>query len=90
MNPHGHGKPEPVDPEHLVRMLEMELTQQRAARRQAGAPYRSFRLAGFTFLAAVILGALLAFYYVFYSGRLDDFRNRTGEPQSPTPAVIRP
>ena len=90
MNPHGDGKPEPVDPEHLLRMLEMELTQQRVARQRGGSPYRSFRLASFLFLAAVILGGLLAFFYVFSSGRLDDFRNRADGPPSPTPAVTRP
>ena len=90
MNPHGDGKPEPVDPEHLMRMLEMELTQLRVARQRAGTPYRGIRLASFIFLAAVILGALLAFFYVFFSGRLDDIRNRTDGQPSPTPAVTRP
>jgi hypothetical protein len=87
MNPHGDGKPEPVDPEQVLRMLEMELAQQRAARKQAGSPYRGFRLASFIFLFAVILGALLAFYYVFFSGNLDDFRTHNNAPATPAPSV---
>jgi hypothetical protein len=90
MNPHGDGKPEPVDPEHLVRMLELELAQQRLARQQAGSPYRGFRLASFVFLFAMIVGALLAFYYVFYSGALDEVRIRKNASPNPTPAVTRP
>jgi hypothetical protein len=87
MNPHGNGKPEPADPEHMLRMLDMELMQQRAARQRAGSPYRSFRLASFIFLFAVIVGGLLAFYYVFYLGGLDDLRSRDNAPPSPAPAV---
>jgi hypothetical protein len=39
-------------------------------------PFRSFRLASFIFLFAVIAGIILAFYYVFYSGGLDELRSR--------------
>ena len=89
MNPHGDGKNEPTDPEQLVRLMELELAQQRAARLRARSPYRNFRLASFIFLFAVIIGVVLAFYYVFYSGGLDELRSRK-EPQpaaaaSPTP-----
>src|SRR5471032_3279147 len=35
MNSNGESKPEPVDPEMLVRMLEIEMIQKRAARQQA-------------------------------------------------------
>ena len=38
MNPHGNGKPEPVDPEHMVRMLELEMMQQRALRQTGQRP----------------------------------------------------
>jgi hypothetical protein len=90
MNPHGNGKPEPTDPEQLLRAVELELMQQRAARQRAGSPYRAFRLASFIFLFAVILGALLAFYYVFYSGGLDEFRGRNEPRTKPTPASRQP
>lgn len=70
MNSNGDGKPEPVDPENVVRMLELELMQKRAARQMAGRRFSGLRAASFVFLFAVILGALLAFYYVFYSGSL--------------------
>jgi hypothetical protein len=90
MNPHGNGKPEPTDPEQLVRMLELELAQQRAARQRAGSPYRSFRLASFIFLFAVIVGALLAFYYVFYLGGLDEMRARNEPRARATPPSRTP
>ena len=90
MNPHGDGKNEPTDPEQLVRLLELQLAQQRAARLRARSPYRNFRLASFIFLFAVIVGVVLAFYFVFYSGGLDEFRSRsqpqpTAPPSSTTP-----
>jgi hypothetical protein len=90
MNPHGDGKPEPADPEQIARMLDVELMQQRMARQQAGSPYRAFRLASFIFLFAVILGALLAFYYVFYSGGLDEFRARNEPRPSASPSSHQP
>lgn len=90
MNPHGNGKPEPTDPEQLVRMLEIELMQQRAARERAGSPYRAFRLASFVFLFAVILGAALAFYYVFVAGGLNDFRSHTEPQRSTNPSTRAP
>ena len=90
MNPHSDGKPEPVDPDQVMRLLEIELAQRRAARQQAGSPYRGFRLASFVFLFAVLLGALLAFYYVFFSGGLDDFRSRSEPRPSATPSAHAP
>ena len=90
MNPHGNGKNEPTDPEQLLRLIDLELAQQRAARERARSPYRAFRLASFIFLFAVILGAVLAFYYVFVSGGLDEMRAR-GEPRpTATPAARAP
>lgn len=82
MNSNGDGKPEPVDPETVVRMLELELMQKRAARQMAGRRFGGLRAASFVFLFAVILGALLAFYYVFYSGNLDALQT----PPQPSPS----
>lgn len=78
------GKHEPADPENAVRLLELELMRQRVARQQAGAPCRGLRAASFIFLFAVILGALLAFYYVFYSGGLDEFHAHNAPKPSPS------
>ena len=50
MNSSGDGKPEPVDPETVVRMLELELMQKRAARQMAGRPLSGLRAASFAFL----------------------------------------
>jgi hypothetical protein len=82
MKSNGDGKQEPADPGDAVRMLELELIRQRATRQQAGAPYRGLRAASLFFFFAVVLGALLAFYYVFYSGGLDELRAR----HTPTPS----
>ena len=90
MNPHGNGKNEPTDPEQVLRLVELELAQQRAARLRARSPYRAFRLASFIFLFAVIIGAALAFYYVFVSGGLDDFRSRTQSKATATPSSHTP
>jgi hypothetical protein len=87
MNPNG-GKQEPADPENAVRMLELELMRQRAARQQAGTPYRGARAASFIFLFVVVVAALLAFYYVFYLGGLDEVRARNSPQPSPGATAI--
>jgi hypothetical protein len=90
MNPHGDGKPEPVDPEDLLRTLDLELARQRVVRQQEGSPYRALRVASFVFFFAVVLGVLLAFYYVFYSGGLDEFRARNESQPTATPVSQAP
>ena len=90
MNSNGDGKPEPADPENAVRMLELELMRQRTARQQGGTPYRGLRAASLCFFFAVVLGALLAFYYVFYSGGLDEFRARNPAEASPSANATSP
>ena len=87
MNPHGNDKPEPVDPEHMLRMLEIEMIQQRALRKQASARRGSLRTVSFLFLFLVILGAAVAAYFAFTSGRLDELRAHNDSASSPTPAV---
>lgn len=84
MNSNGDGKHEPADPENAVRMLELELMRQRATRQQAGAPYRGLRAVSFIFLFAVVLVAMLALYYLFSSGRLDELRARNAPTPSPS------
>ena len=90
MNPHSDGKPEPTDPDQVLRLVDLELTQRRLARQQAKSPYQAFRLASFIFLFAVIVGVALAFYYVFFSGSLDDYRARSGARPTATPAAKAP
>ena len=90
MNPHGDGKPEPVDPEQMLRMLEIEMMQQRALRNQASARRRTLRTVSFLFLFLVILGAAAAAYFAFTSGRVDELRARSNSASSPTPAVVTP
>jgi len=90
MNPRSDGKPEPNDPDQALRLLELELAQSRAARQRARSPYRAFRLASFVFLFAVLLGAVLAFYYVFVSGGLDEMRSRGAARPTATPSAQAP
>jgi hypothetical protein len=89
MNP-DEGKPEAKDPDQVLRLVELELAQRRAQREQARNPYRNFRMASFIFLFAVVLGALFAFYYVFFSGGLDELRSRGAARPSATPAADAP
>jgi hypothetical protein len=90
MNPHGDGKPEAKNPDEVLRLLDLELAQSRAKRAQAGSRYRGFRMASFLFLFVIIMGALVAFYYIFLSGGLDEFRSRGGARPSATPAAQAP
>ena len=90
MNSHGDSKPEPADADQTLRLLELELAQRRAALKNARSPYRGFRLASFVFLFAVLLGVVLALYYVFYSGGLDDFRTRRESMPKATPSTQAP
>ena len=90
MNSNDDGKPEPADPEQTVRLLELELMRQRTVRQQAGTPYRGLRAASLFFVFVIILGALLAFYYVFYSGGLDELRSRNPAEASPSANASSP
>ena len=74
MNSESDRKPEPIDPEANLRMIEMELMQQRAARQRAGNPYQGLRTASFIFLVLIIVGALAAFYYLLTSGKMEELR----------------
>jgi hypothetical protein len=74
------GKPEPVDPETAIRLLELELMQKRAFRQNSGKPYRGLRAASFIFLFLVILATLATVYYFFFSGRLEELRANSPPP----------
>jgi hypothetical protein len=88
MNRHGNGKPEPIDPEQMLRMLDLELMQKRALRKQASARRSNLRALSFFFLFVVIFGAAVAAYFAFTSGRLDELRAGQNPTSTPTPAAI--
>ena len=90
MNPRGDGKPEPTDPDQLLRLIDIELAQKRAARQNAPSPFRGFRMASFIFIFAVIIGVALAFYYVFYMGGIEDLRARNQSQPTATPPSRAP
>jgi hypothetical protein len=86
MNSHGDGKPEPADPELLLRMLDLELMQKRAQRQQESARRGNWRALSFLFLVIVIVAGFVAAYFAFSSGRLEELRARNAAPPSPTEA----
>lgn len=86
MEPQG-SKQEPVDPDAAERLLELELIKARAARQQAQARYRGLRTASFVFIFFVLLGTLLAFYYLFFLNGLDRVRRLNGSQPSPVPTA---
>ena len=90
MNPRGDGKPEPNDPDQILKLIDIELAQKRAARERAPAPFRGFKMVSFIFLFFVILGAVFAFYYVFISGGLDEMRSRNQTHPTATPSSSVP
>ena len=57
--------PKSKEIDDLSRLLELELIQKRATWQQAGERYRSFRAAGFAFLALLVLACLIGGYFVF-------------------------
>ncbi len=87
--PEGNRKPEVNDPEMMARLLELELAQKRAAWQRSHAQRRNLRIVSFFFLFLVLAGALLGFYFLFPSDRLDELkshRNNT-EQTSPSPSA---
>jgi hypothetical protein len=90
MNPDGDSKPEPSDPDKTLRLLELELAQRRNARERAGAPYRGFRTASFIFAFVIVVGALFAFYYVFFLRGVEDLRSHSEAGPTATPSAHTP
>jgi hypothetical protein len=84
MNSTSDGRPEPNDPDVALRMAELELMRQRAARQAAGKPYSGLRAASLIFFILVVIGTLIACYFAFRDGGLDRFRNI--QQSSPTAA----
>ena len=53
------------DPEKLSRLLELELIQKRAEWQRKSARYKKLKAVSILFLFAVILAALVGFYFIF-------------------------
>ncbi len=86
MNPPGDGKPEPPDPDQLLRMLDVELMQQRAVRQRIAARRNNRRALSFLFLFVILAGAAAAAYFAFATGRVEDLRARNSVTMTPTPS----
>jgi hypothetical protein len=76
-------KPNPIDPDNLARLLELELIQKRASWKQAGERHRTIRAAGFVFLFVLIVGCLVAGYFAFM--RMNE--SRPNQPSAVTSSV---
>lgn len=86
--PDGNRKPEgdAPDPEKLAKLLEIELMQKRAGWQQAKQRRGTFRAASFLFLFVIILGALLACWFLFSPGRVQELRQSHSDPNQSRPA----
>ena len=87
--PDGDRKREPdeLDPAKLERLLDIELMQKRAAWQQAKASRSNLRTFSFMFLFLVIVGALLAFFFLFSSGEMTNLRPEAELPTPPPTAT---
>ncbi len=87
MIPDGNGKPESrdIDPDQMMKMLEIELAQKRTAWAQTSERYRRLRTASFFFLALVLMGALVAFFFL-YTRLSGEHPAATSPAPSATPA----
>ena len=85
--PDGDRKPEreEIDPARIEQLLELELMQKRAEWQRTKASRGNLRALSFMFLFLVIFGALVAFFFIFSSGRLTE--TRPDAQSTPTPAA---
>jgi hypothetical protein len=72
------------DPEHLARLLEIELAQKRATWKNTSARYSKIRTASFFFLFLVVVGSLLAFF-LFFSRMNEERANRPAKTEAAPP-----
>ncbi len=74
----------PADPEQLTRLLELELMQKRGAWQQKKQRLGALRVLSFFFLFLVLVGAALAFWFLFSTGQM------SGRKTGPAPAADSP
>ncbi len=80
--------PDERDPEQLAKLLELELMQKRAGWQRNKERHGALRAVSFLFLFLVIVGALVAFYFLFSPDRVNELKATHGA--SPSPAVSPP
>jgi len=87
--PEGNRKPDPAenDPAALAKLLELELMQKRAAWQRSRSNLRSLRVLSFFFLFLIILGALLAFFFLFSPERVQEMKSTEPSTISPAPST---
>jgi cell division septal protein FtsQ len=86
---HRKSEPPKTNPADLEQLLEIELMQKRAAWKQAKARRGSLRALSFFFLFLVIVGALLAFFFLMSPERVSELKATGAETtqSSPSPTV---
>jgi hypothetical protein len=84
MMPDTGGKPgsNENDPEHLSRLIDLELAQKRVAWKEGASRRQKIRVASFLFLFLLIIASLLAFFVL--STRVN--QERANPRATPTPA----
>ena len=85
--PDSNRKPEgnEIDP---AKLLEVELMQKRAEWKRAKERRGGLRTLSFFFLFAVIIGALLGFYFFFSPDRIRDLKPADDRLVEPTPSPV--
>ncbi len=73
-----------TDPEKLAKLLEIELMQKRAGWQAAKARRGGVRALSFIFLFLVIVGALVAAYFLLSPEHVEELRNNAAVSPSPT------
>ena len=86
--PPEHRKPEPptTNPAEIERLLEIELMQKRATWKQAKARRGNLRALSFFFLFLVIIGALVAFFFLMSPERVSELKASGAETSQPSPS----
>jgi hypothetical protein len=87
--PDGNRKPDhdAPDPEQLAKLLEIELMQKRAGWQQAKQRRGALRSVSFLFLFLVIIGALLAFWFLFSPDRVQELKENRPRSNEPAPSA---
>lgn len=79
-------KPEPADPEKILKQVEIELEMKRAQRQQNQARHGNLRALSFGFLFLVVFGAFIGFFLFMNSDTVRERRAAAAERMSASPS----
>lgn len=72
------------DPDAVMKLIEIELIQKRAAWQRARANRGPLRALAFLFLFIVVAGTLLAYFYFFSNGSIQELSKQPAHSPTPT------